>query len=161
MIKHLLLLLLKLNLQLHWLCCFIKICITAVSSLFKYKSWNSKVWLCLEIFLSCPLIRDYFSCEKGSRFKLITQPPASDACAAAWTAASSLRFALLSFRSARKVNIFWEGHNILQNLQCRFVLCCASQIYDGDFTKMLWPSPNIWTLHASQVGWKNKNCRIW
>ena len=34
-----------------------------------------------------------------------------------------------------KVHIFWEGHKILRNLHRRFVLCSASQIYGGDFTK--------------------------
>ena len=28
-----------------------------------------------------------------------------------------------------KVHIFWEGHKILRNIHCRFVLCSASQIY--------------------------------
>ena len=34
-----------------------------------------------------------------------------------------------------KVHIFWEGHNVLQNLHRRFVLCSDSQIYGGDFAK--------------------------
>ena len=33
------------------------------------------------------------------------------------------------------VHIFWEGHKILRNLQQLFVLCTASQIVDGDFSK--------------------------
>ena len=37
--------------------------------------------------------------------------------------------------SILKVHIFWEGHKILWNLHRRFVLCSASQIYGGDFTK--------------------------
>ena len=36
-----------------------------------------------------------------------------------------------------KVHIFWEGHKILQNLHRRFVLCSSSQIYSGDFLKLL------------------------
>ena len=32
-----------------------------------------------------------------------------------------------------KVQTFWEGHKILQNLHRRFVLCSASQIYGEDF----------------------------
>ena len=31
--------------------------------------------------------------------------------------------------------IFWEGLKILQNFHLNFVLCSASQIYDGDFAK--------------------------
>ena len=34
-----------------------------------------------------------------------------------------------------KVHKFWEGHNILQKLNCRFVLCSNGQIYGGDFAK--------------------------
>ena len=34
-----------------------------------------------------------------------------------------------------KVDIFWEGHNILQNLHQLFVLGTASQIVNGDFAK--------------------------
>ena len=34
-----------------------------------------------------------------------------------------------------KVHIFWEGHKILRNLYQLFVLCTASQIIGGDFTK--------------------------
>ena len=34
-----------------------------------------------------------------------------------------------------KVHMFWEGHKILRNLHLRFVLCSASQIYSGDFSK--------------------------
>ena len=39
------------------------------------------------------------------------------------------------FQHYIKVHIFWEGHKFLQNLHRRFVLCSASQIYGGDFTK--------------------------
>ena len=35
-----------------------------------------------------------------------------------------------------KVHIFWEGHKFLQNLHQLFVLCSASQIIGGDFTKL-------------------------
>ena len=41
-----------------------------------------------------------------------------------------------------KVHIFWEGYKILQKINRRFVLCSNGQIYDEDFTKMLWPSQN-------------------
>ena len=40
-----------------------------------------------------------------------------------------------------KVHIFWEGHKILRNLHCSFVLCSNGQIYGGDFAKfcgLLW-----------------------
>ena len=40
-----------------------------------------------------------------------------------------------------KVHRFWEGHNILRNLQRRFVLCSNGQIFSGDFAKF-W----VWTL---------------
>ena len=40
-----------------------------------------------------------------------------------------------------KVNLFWIGHKILQNLHRLFVLCTG-----GDFAKFLWPFQNIWTL---------------
>ena len=36
-----------------------------------------------------------------------------------------------SEKGSIKVHIFWEGHKILRNLHCRFVLCRASQIYGG------------------------------
>ena len=34
-----------------------------------------------------------------------------------------------------KVHIFWEGHKILRNLQCRFDWHYIEQIYGGDFAK--------------------------
>ena len=48
---------------------------------------------------------------------------------------NELCFGLVYCLSSEKVYIFWEGHKILRNLHCRFVLCSASQIYDGHFTK--------------------------
>ena len=41
-------------------------------------------------------------------------------------------------RTARyiKVHIFWEGHQFLRNLHCRFVLCSNGQIYSWDFAKL-------------------------
>ena len=35
-----------------------------------------------------------------------------------------------------KVNIFWEGHKILQNLHRRFDHYYIGQIYGGDFAKL-------------------------
>ena len=34
-----------------------------------------------------------------------------------------------------KVHLFWEGHEFLRNIHCRFVLCSNGQIHDGDFAK--------------------------
>ena len=41
----------------------------------------------------------------------------------------------LSIDFLAKIHIFWEGHKILRNLHQLFVLCNASQIIGGDFTK--------------------------
>ena len=38
-------------------------------------------------------------------------------------------------KSPFKVDIFWEGHNILRNLHPRFVLRSNGQIYGGDLAK--------------------------
>ena len=72
-----------------------------------------------------------------------------------------------------KVHIFWEGHKILRNLHCRFVLCSASQIYSGDFAKfcgllkicelylprLLVPLPFLlWRLG---LAWFGLQCQCW
>ena len=41
----------------------------------------------------------------------------------------------LSSDHVDKVHIFWEGHKILQNLQCRFDWHYIGQIYGGDYSK--------------------------
>ena len=50
-----------------------------------------------------------------------------------------------------KVQIFWEGHKILQNLHCRFVLCSANQIYSGYFAKF-WDLLRIYELSETKLG---------
>ena len=47
---------------------------------------------------------------------------------------------LLKLRFCEKDRIFLRNHHL------RFVLCSNSQIYGGDFCKILWPSQNIWIL---------------
>ena len=50
----------------------------------------------------------------------------------------NIKFFLTSWLQKKllnKVHIFWEGHKILRNLPCRFVLCSNSQIYGRDFAK--------------------------
>ena len=51
-----------------------------------------------------------------------------------WWITKYIQFHMRSWQVC-KVHIFWEGHKILQHLHRRFVLCSASQIYRGDFTK--------------------------
>ena len=46
-------------------------------------------------------------------------------------------------------HIFWEGHKILQNLRCRFVLCSASQIYSRDFAKLFGLLKTLFVLNIS------------
>ena len=55
---------------------------------------------------------------------------------------NSIAYSLYSYRLEirdlkDKVHTFWEGHKILRNLHCRFVLCSNGQIYSGDFKKNL------------------------
>ena len=72
-----------------------------------------------------------------------------------------------------KFHTFWEGHKILRNLHCRFVLCSASQIYSGDFAKfcgllkicelylprLLVPLPFLlWRLG---LAWFGLQCQCW
>ena len=51
-----------------------------------------------------------------------------------------------------KVHILWEGHKILWNIHCRFVLCSASQIYGGDFTKFIGVI-KIYELYNKLIFW--------
>ena len=57
-----------------------------------------------------------------------------------------------------KVCIFWEGHTILWNLHCRFVLCSNNQIYGGNFAKHCGLL-RIYKLYQ-MIGWscKANNC---
>ena len=54
---------------------------------------------------------------------------------------NSIAYSLYSYRLEirdlkDKVHTFWEGHKILRNLHCRFVLCSNGQIYGGDFANL-------------------------
>ena len=56
-----------------------------------------------------------------------------------------------------KVHIFWEGHNILQNLHLTFVCMYCRQKWR--LHKILWPSQNIRSL--TRCHWKSFNKYVW
>ena len=65
-----------------------------------------------------------------------------------------------------KVHIFWEGHKILRNLHRRFnqspVLHRTNVRWR--FSKIFWPSQNIWTLNRIKNYPSNAistNCLVW
>ena len=59
-----------------------------------------------------------------------------------------------------KVNIFWEGNKILQNLLRRFDRYYIGQIYNGDFANILYSLLGNGTILLPKLFWPTvrKNC---
>ena len=76
----------------------------------------------------------YFFTEDASYVpqcgKILNEFARFDFCSA------KLLFQKVFFKIFHKVQIFWEGHKILQNLQCRFEFYYIGLIYGGDFAKI-------------------------